>query len=267
MFGSLLVIFVLALISSLTSLPSLGVFSERSEPTWHKGTDIGAKVDEDLAIVKGLRRLKDLGFHPKHVLDVGANVGEWSRVVKLVYPDTEVYMIEGSQSCAPSLNNTGNWYTISLVGKENSEVEFFERPKGTGNSIFKENSKHFSSIRPVLRPIRTLDLLMSDQPSVQMLKLDIQGAELDALKGSHRILKGVEVVVLEISILEYNQGAPLALDTLAYLNELGFDMLDLLDFHHLGSDKNSFIFQIDVVLARKSSSLFKRKEKYLNNKK
>lgn len=178
---------------------------------------------------------------------------------KEVYPNAKIFMIEGSETCSADLNTTGNWFAISLVGKENSVTEFFETKRGTGNSIYRERSKYYSTARPVLKPIRTLDSLMAGHPPVQMLKLDIQGAELDALKGARRVLRTVEVVMLEVSLIQYNLGAPAALDTLAYLHEQGFDLFDLHDFNNLGTGEGRYLGQVDLVLVRKESLLFTRR--------
>ena len=172
-------------------------------------------------------------------------------------------MIEGSESCSADLETTGNLFTISLVGKLNSVAEFFENKKGTGNSIYREKSKYFSSTKSILKPIHTLDTLMAGHPPVQLLKLDIQGAELDALKGAERVLESVEVVILEISLINYNEGAPLALDTLSYLNERGFDLFDLQDFTTLSNQGQSYLAQVDFVLVRRNSPLFTRKTKMI----
>ena len=204
-------------------------------------------------------RLKSIGFNPEFILDVGANIGDWSRLIKEVYPASKVFMIEGSETCSADLETTGNLYTISLVGKQNSMAEYFENSKGTGNSIYRERSRYFSSTKSHTKPIRTLDTLMAGHPAVQMLKLDIQGAELDALMGAERVLESVEVILLEISLINYNEGAPLALDTFSYLNERGFDLFDLIDFTSFPTLGESFLGQVDFIVVRRNSSLFTRK--------
>ena len=60
-----------------------------------------------------------------------------------------------------------------------------------------------------------------------MLKLDVQGAELDVLRGAARTLCGIEVIIIELSLLEYNKGAPLIGDVMARLADLGFNLFDM----------------------------------------
>jgi FkbM family methyltransferase len=132
------------------------------------GTDLNIKDTTAGSVKPGLLRLKSIGWNPTRVLDVGANVGDWSRVVKDVYPDAEVFMIEGSETCAQDLMTTGNAFVISLVGKEDSTIEFYESKKGTGNSIYKEKTKYFSSVLPTIKPIYTLDTLTAHLPPVEV---------------------------------------------------------------------------------------------------
>lgn len=224
---------------------------------WHKGVDLGIRDSTAGSVKLGMNRLKSLGFYPDRILDVGANVGDWARVMKDVFPLSTVHMIEASETCAKSLNTTGNIYAISLVGSANKMVDFYETPQGTGNSMFKERTVFFASIQPVRRQVYTIDTLMHDFAPVQFLKLDIQGAELDALKGAPILLASVQVILLELSMLAYNEGAPSALETLAFLSDIGFDMLDLIDFQYLSG--SPFIGQTEVIVAKRDSELFRRR--------
>ena len=58
--------------------------------------------------------------------------------------------------------------------------------------------------------MHTLDGLLKDRAlgAPILLKLDVQGAELDVLAGASRVLEATEFVVMEVSFLEYNKGAP-----------------------------------------------------------
>jgi hypothetical protein len=80
--------------------------------------------------------------------------------------------------------------------------------------------------------------------------------------GAHRVLQTVEVILLEISLVTYNEGAPPALDTLSYLNSIGYDLLDILDFNSLAER----LGQADVVVVKRGSPLFTHKMDKINGK-
>jgi len=69
----------------------------------------------------------------------------------------------------------------------------------------------------------TLDeAVTSDSEGPVFLKLDVQGYELEVLRGGNNLLSKTEVVVLECSLIEYNTGAPLIADVISFMKDRGF---------------------------------------------
>jgi hypothetical protein len=71
----------------------------------------------------------------------------------------------------------------------------------------------------------TLDAVVNlkKMPPPDMIKMDVQGAELDVLKGAEETLKTAQHVILELQRVEYNKGAPLKDTVIEYMDGLGFD--------------------------------------------
>jgi hypothetical protein len=55
--------------------------------------------------------------------------------------------------------------------------------------------------------------------------MDVQGAELDVLKGAEKALKHCKDLILELQIVEYNKGAPLKDEVINYVEQLGFKLI------------------------------------------
>jgi ribosomal protein RSM22 (predicted rRNA methylase) len=55
-----------------------------------------------------LQHLKDNGFNPKGILDIGAHVGTWTHMVLDVFPDVNILMIEGNSDHAGKLEMVAN---------------------------------------------------------------------------------------------------------------------------------------------------------------
>jgi FkbM family methyltransferase len=214
------------------------------------------------------QRIRDWGFTPDIILDVGANEGNWARMIWDFFgrvpgrADPTILMIEGSHHRVPALQATGFEFLISVIGEKTRDVEFFSDERAhTGNSVMRENSRHFQQVAPTKVVMRTLDELIAayraSHPGgasrVNLLKLDVQGYELQALKGAREILKDVEVILLETSVLQYNAGSPLTGEVLSALDELGFQVLDVLELHHGGPQ--NLLMQIDFSFIRKGSPL------------
>ena len=66
-----------------------------------------------------------------------------------------------------------------------------------------------------------------------MIKLDTQGSEIDILKGGKNLVNRSSVIILEVSFIEYNEGAPLAEEVLSFMNEIGFDKYIVVGEHYI----------------------------------
>jgi hypothetical protein len=86
------------------------------------------------------------------------------------------------------------------------------------------------------------------------IKLDVQGAELKVLDGLKENINFFEVIILEVSLHNYNKNSPLFDRVMIYMTEKGFKLFDLFDLKRLGNDE-SFLIQFDCIFVRNDSNL------------
>src|SRR5262249_46879763 len=147
-------------------------------------------------------------------------------------------------------------YRIALLGAIDGESVPFHivqtaAGSGSGSSVFAEKAR-FSQTTLIL-PTQTLDRVRSEiglKPP-HFLKLDVQGYELEVLRGAPQTLDKTEAVLLEVSLLEYNAGAPLAAEVIADLDRRGFALFDICSQTRRQSDDT--LFQSDLIFVRKDS--------------
>jgi FkbM family methyltransferase len=202
--------------------------------------------------------LKKCGFEPIGVLDVGANRGEWTIANRAIFPLADYLMIEGNDALKPSLAQIDAFFEISLVGNYTGEAIFYLNKHDmtcTGNSMFKENTVFFEDAVAVTRPISTIDEIVARREfsEVNMIKLDIQGAEVEALKGAQKTLETVEVIQTEVSFMNYNQGSPAFFELHMLMYQLGFAAYGISEI--LG-DSNYFLVQMDTIWVKRTSKLW-----------
>jgi FkbM family methyltransferase len=203
----------------------------------------------------GLRLLSANGLAPDVIIDVGAYVGSWSSAVRSIFPEVPILMVEANPEQRERLsavcNRLGNARVeIKLLGPERrSDVSFYSMR--TGSSVLPELTEIPRSVLSL--PMSTLDAVLPADTRNAFLKLDVQGYELEVLKGGARTLAASAAVVLEISLLPYNEGAPLFAEVVAFMRSKGLLAYDICSTLRRRSD--SAIFQIDLVFVREDSPL------------
>lgn len=204
-------------------------------------------------------RLQEAGFEASGILDIGAYQGGFGVLARSVFKDAHICMIDPLTANAEQLktiaDHIGNAeYRMALLGEYNQQVQFHtidveKHPEfnATGSSKYKENNEYpFETI--TMEQVTLDDLLANDTHKYDLLKMDVQGAELDVLTGASNRLKDVEVILMEISLLNYNEGAPLLHDVLSKMYEFGFVLFDIAEEHRIGVQQN--LFQVDGIFLR-----------------
>lgn len=195
-------------------------------------------------------------FTPNRILDIGANVGQFHRLAKEIFPDAYVYSIEANPYCESALklitDHYGTDYKIALLAKDKELYNFFTRkddPIGTGNSIYKEITDFYTDNNTIVTEYAGLKLddLVSDNRydfnRYDFIKIDTQGSELDIISGGVATCRSATGILLEVSILPYNIGAPLKDEVLEFMSNLGFTAVEILDeIYPFGSHQQDILF-------------------------
>lgn len=234
----------------------------------HSATDIGwSDMLHDLGapnMLAGLRMLRDRGVVPRMVIDGGACVGHWTVLLKNVFPETAVLMIEPQEQHAQALKRLCERYAPTvqfanaLIGPfDANDIAFVvldDASSGTGSSVLPENSN--VPRHTVRLPMITMDNLLERVGflSPDFIKLDVQGYELEVLKGATKALATAEFVLLEVSIWQYNAGSPLLNEVLSWMDSSGFRTYEIFD---LSRRPDGILVQVDILFVRKNSLLFR----------
>jgi FkbM family methyltransferase len=195
--------------------------------------------------------LKTAGWSPKTILDIGGYKGNWTRDVRKQFPLARFTVIEPNPH--PELLSLGVPVYKELLSSEIKDV-LWHSNMTTGDSMYKEKTRHYNGVVPITCQTTTLDTLFPSQ-TFEFIKIDCQGAELDILKGGKNVLQHTEVVLLECSFAgQYNQGAPSFAEYITYMDTIGFAPLDIPELHRA----NGILVQIDIVFLRKTNPIWER---------
>lgn len=187
-------------------------------------------------------------FYPSRILDIGANIGQFHQECKIVFPDSYVFSIEASLECEVYLKQLTDNYYIGLLAKDANNYQFFKRkgdPTCTGNSIYKELTEFYSDdqLDIIEQSGIRLDDLFTDDSEFDLIKIDTQGSELDILSGGMNIARKAKGILLEVSLTQYNQGAPLYQEVLHFMQGMNYKAMEVLDeARNHGSHQQDILF-------------------------
>lgn len=201
------------------------------------------------------RRLAAQGLAPHIVVDVGAANGSWTRECRTIFPDATYLLVDPLEENAAALRH--------LAASDPSRTHVWQGALGAapGELSFNVHGDQSSFLpsaefkgQPRVVPVRRLDALVAELglKGPMLLKADVQGYELEVLKGATQCLPMIEVLLLEVSFRRVYEG-PLAHDVIAEAGRLGLRIFDFVSYVQRSSD--SALAHADIVFVRDGSPL------------
>ena len=139
------------------------------------------------------------------------------------------------------------------VGQEPGELTFNHRQDNpSASTALKVNNK--SLYQQIQVPVVTLDSIIGcHAPVPDFIKIDIQGGELDVLKGCRSNLSKVQLLLLETWLSRgYGKSTPLIIEVMNFLAPFGFHMFDVGDSWR---NQNGSLISQDFYFVNERSSL------------
>ena len=184
-----------------------------------------------------LEHLKnDTNIQPSVIYDIGSAILHWTKNAKRIWPNSKVIAFEAVNQVENFYKNYGIDYAIGVfTDEDNKELIFYEDPICLGgNSYYRENKNYspaaetiYSDEKGKKRIGMTIDTIVSinNFPLPDFVKIDVQGAEIDILKGMKKTLKNVKNLIVELQHVEYNLGAWNSKESIPFIESLGFKLI------------------------------------------
>lgn len=214
-----------------------------------------------LAAFKIVMRLKHAGVEPATVIDVGANVGQFSVAVSKGFPNAALFPVEPDPSTADVLRknvtpSVASNITVTAVGERVGTIEFQVNADSQVSSVLplgddrKQSFPSSSVQRTMSVPLTTLDALFGGRPlpSPVLLKIDVQGYEDKVIAGAAVFLQSVRWVLMEVSFARLYEGEKDFPTMLALMAGHGFRFVRPLNFHTVG--KSGAIIEMDALFEK-----------------
>lgn len=178
--------------------------------------------------VKYLIGLKNNGFMPRVIYDIGACVLHWTQVAKHIWPDAKIVLFDAFDK-AEFLYKEHPYHIGVLSATNDKDVRFYQNDYlPTGNSYYREigccNGLYFPEDQYHVYKTCTLDSIVVEKhfPPPDLIKIDVQGAERDVILGGLETIKHCKHLIVEMQHTNYNDGAPTVDTTLPFIEKHGF---------------------------------------------
>ena len=200
--------------------------------------------------------LAKLGFSPKHAIDIGAGTG--TTEIYEHFPNAFLHLYEPLTECLPSLNELAETRPArvvhAVVGASAGSTTLNVHPDLIGSSVLQEVEGGGDDGHEVVVDVVTLDADLNDVDLAGgvLMKIDVQGFELEVLAGAQETLRSCDVVIIECSLIATMQGGAEIIDVMRAMDEAGFSLFDLIG--GLERPLDGSLAQVDAVFVKSEST-------------
>lgn len=206
-----------------------------------------------------------LGPNLATVVDIGANRGQFSLAVRRWAPGAKVFAFEplsGPAARFRKIFEGDSRVTLHLaaIGPESSDATIHVSAADDSSSLLPISglqARLYPGTAEVrterIRMARLADFIPTEQIATPaLLKLDVQGFELEALRGCEDLLERFFQVYVECSFVELYSGQALAHEVIAWLGERGFLLKGV---YNMGYDRKGGAVQGDFLFFNNSNPI------------
>ncbi len=153
----------------------------------------------------------------KNILDIGANIGQFSYTLKSLYPQIYIYSFEPNKEIYPILTkNLSNFkdvqvYNFGLGNKTKIKTFYFSPVASAEGSLYQENM-HQNYIRKDVKKTKVKIVKLTPKiikklnipNKIDFVKIDVEGAEMDVLKSLNVL--DFDYLYIEVSVRRKGEG-------------------------------------------------------------
>jgi FkbM family methyltransferase len=213
-------------------------------------------VDKNNLLRNLFQTVIDLGFQPKHIVDVGANHGTWTREALQYFPHAYYTLLEPQAALAASIadltsgNNKIQFHAVGAGEKAGTfSFTLVDRDDSRSFAIGKEAAIAMGYSQVQL-PVVTLNEFLPGLglPSPDLIKIDAEGLDLAVLRGGNSFFGIAEVFMVEAGVVSKG-GENSVRNVINYMDENGYRLFDITDINRPLAKK--VLWLVELVFVKK----------------
>jgi FkbM family methyltransferase len=200
-------------------------------------------------------------FNLRTVIDAGAHMGEFARMIKELLPDASIISFEPLPSSFRQLESSmrdvkGFRAFNCALGEASAVLEMHHNDFSQSSSLLPMADLHKEAFPETAHAttetveVRTLDGALAGialEPEV-LVKIDVQGYEDKVIAGGAQTIAQARAIVIEVSFQKLYEGQPLFNDIYRLLTERGFTFMGHL--YQLLNPSNGSVLQADALFVK-----------------
>lgn len=201
--------------------------------------------------------LKRFGFLPRHILDVGANHGNWTRAALRYFPAARYTLLEPQDHLKVHIQDlleagyNLDWLNVG-ASDQSGRLPFHISHRDDSSTFISPGDS--SPLRSTIVEVKSLDDLLASHhlPIPDLVKIDAEGFDLKVLRGAQSLFGKTEVILLEASVsCPYENSVAKAVDL---MNGHGYRLFDITELNR--SPKHGVLWLTELAFLRNASPLF-----------
>jgi len=211
--------------------------------------------------------LRYIGLPVKHIVDIGANHGTWTRKALQYFPDAYFTLLEPQnwlQEHIKDLLDSNNKIRFHGVGAGEKEGSFKFTIVDRDDSCsfrYTEEEASQNGYRQIEIPVVTLNGLLKNStvPIPDIIKIDAEGLDMDVIKGASDYFGKTEIFMVEAGVMA-SELPNSVLSIANYMDSIGYKLYDITDLNR--TVKHNALWLVELVFVMKNGIIDSKVNSY-----
>jgi FkbM family methyltransferase len=222
------------------------------------------RIEDASTANEGLRPffvlLKRFGFAPKHILDIGANHGRWTREAIKFFPDARYTLVEPQDNLKTYIQDLLElgckiqWINAGASDRSGTLRFTIANRDDSSTFVLTAAQARAGGLQQTTVPVKTVNEIAAsaggDLPD--MVKIDAEGLDLKVLAGASELTGKTDVFLVEAMVCAGYENS--AAEVIKFMAGAGYRLVDVTDLNR--SPKHGVLWACELAFLRNGCPLF-----------